>query len=67
MVMALALIFVMKHFLVDLYQVCSYDAPGIKIGPALWVTSLNIGTKRASLKILLLSETGWPRALIFGI
>ena len=30
-----ALIFAMSHFLVDLYQFCSYDAPGVKIGPAL--------------------------------
>ena len=29
------LIFGMWHLLVDLYQMCSYDAPGIKSGPAL--------------------------------
>ena len=34
----------------DLDQLCSYDASGIKIGPALGVTTLNIGTKRAKLK-----------------
>ena len=34
-----ALIFGMKHFLVDLFQDCSYDAPGVKSGPAPGVTS----------------------------
>ena len=29
----IALIFGMQHLLVDLYQVCSYDAPWVKIGP----------------------------------
>ena len=33
-----ALIFGMKHLLVDLYQDCSYDAPGIKTGLATGVT-----------------------------
>ena len=35
-----ALIFGLKHLLVDLYQDCSYDAPGVKTGPALEVTSM---------------------------
>ena len=34
-----ALIFGMKHLLVDLYQDCSYDAPGVKTGLARGVTS----------------------------
>ena len=34
-----ALIFGMKHFLMDLYQNCSYDAPWVKAGPAPEVTS----------------------------
>ena len=34
------LIFGMQHLLVDFYQDCSYDAPGVKTGPALGVTSL---------------------------
>ena len=34
-----ALIFGMKHLLVDLYQDCSYDAPGVKTGLAPGVTS----------------------------
>ena len=48
-----ALIFGMQHHLVDLYQVCSYDALVVKTGPASGVTSLNI-TKKAKFKILLL-------------
>ena len=42
------------HLLVDLYQVCSYDACGVKTGPATGVTSLNIRTKKTNFKILLL-------------
>ena len=34
-----ALIFGMKHLLVDMYQDCSYDAPGVKTGLAPGVTS----------------------------
>ena len=34
-----ALIFGMKHLLVDLYQDCSYDAPGVRTGLAPGVTS----------------------------
>ena len=34
-----ALIFCMWHLLVDLYRVCSLNAPGVKTGPALGVTS----------------------------
>ena len=33
-----ALIFGIKHLLVDLYLDCSYDAPGVKTGLALGVT-----------------------------
>ena len=33
-----ALIFGIQHLLVDLYQDCSYDAPGVKTGPAPGVT-----------------------------
>ena len=51
-----ALIFGMQHHLVDLYQVCLYDALGVKTGPAPGVTSLNIGTKKANFKILLLGN-----------
>ena len=35
-----ALIFGMKHHLVDLFQVCSNYAPGAKNGPALGVTCI---------------------------
>ena len=31
-----ALLFGMKHHLVDLYQVCSNDTPGAKNGPPHW-------------------------------
>ena len=49
-----ALIFVVKHLLVDLYRVCPNYAPGAKYGPAPGVTSSNKGTKKENLKILLL-------------
>ena len=44
-VKARALIFGMWYLLVDLYQVCSYDAHGIKTGPTPGVTSWNMGIK----------------------
>ena len=56
----------MKHLLVDFYQDCSYDAPGVKTGPAPGVTSLKQEQKRKTLK-LFFSETRWCRALIFGM
>ena len=44
------LIFGMKHLLVDLYQDCSYDALGVKTGPALGgVTSLKHKNKEGKL------------------
>ena len=49
-----ALIFGIQHLLVDLYQVCSYDAPGGQDWPRPGVTNLNIGTKKAKFKIFLL-------------
>ena len=49
-----ALILGTLHLLVDLYQVCSYDAPGVKTGPAPWGTNLNILTKKENFKILFL-------------
>ena len=45
--------FGMKHFLVDLYQDCSYDAPGVKTGLARESQFQNIGTKMENFKILL--------------
>ena len=36
----------------DLYLVCLYDAPGVKIGPAPAVTRWNIGTKQTNFRIL---------------
>ena len=35
-----ALIFGMSHLIVDLYQDCSYDVPGVKTDPAPGVTIL---------------------------
>ena len=46
--------------LVNLYQVCSYDAPGVKTGLAPWVKSLNIGKLQNSF-------SGRLRAMIFGM
>ena len=43
------LIFGMWHLLVDLYQVCSNDAPGVKTGPAPGVTSLKHSNKQGKL------------------
>ena len=44
----------MWHLLVDLYQVCSNNAHGVKTCPAPRVTSLSIGTKKENFKNLLL-------------
>ena len=44
-----ALIFGMKHLLVDLYQDCSYDAPGVKTGLAPGVTILKHRNKDGKL------------------
>ena len=41
-----ASIFGVYNLLVNLYQVCLNDAPGVKIGPAPGVTNMNIGTKK---------------------
>ena len=59
-----ALIFGILHFLVDFYKVCSYDAPGVKTGPAPVVTCSNIGRKTSKFYF---SENGGHRALIFGM
>ena len=44
-----ALIFGMKHLLVDLDQDCLYDVPGVKTGPALGVTSFKHRNKEGKL------------------
>ena len=61
----------MIYLLVDLYQDCSYDAPGVKTGPAPrggggGVTSLKQEQRRKTLKFFF-SETRKCRALIFGM
>ena len=43
------LIFGMKHLLVDFYQDCSFDAPGVKTGPARGVTSSKHRNKEGKL------------------
>ena len=45
-----ALIFGMKHLLVDLYKDCSYDAPKVKTGAASGVTSSKHRNKQGKLK-----------------
>ena len=60
-----ALIFGISHLLED--QVCSYDAPDVKTGPAPGVTSWKIGTKKPIFKVFFFSETGWRRDLILGM
>ena len=40
---------VMKHLLVVFYQDCSYDAPGVKTGPASGVTSSKHRNKEGKL------------------
>ena len=40
----------MKHFLVDFYQDCSYDAPKVKTGPALGVTNSKHRNKQGKLQ-----------------
>ena len=52
-----ALIFGMKHHIVNIYQVCSNYIPGTKNGH-----TLVVGFHR-----IFLSEIIWPRALIFSM
>ena len=56
----------MKHLLIDLYKVCSYDAPGVKIGPVPGVTGFEKEQKRKTSKFLY-SVTGKRGAFIFGM
>ena len=50
-----ALVFSVWHLVVNLYQVCSNVAPGVKTGPDRWggVAFLDIETKKDYFKILL--------------
>ena len=52
-IMPRALIFGMKHQLVDLYQVCSNYTPGAKNGPAPRGHMFNIGFNGENIKTLL--------------
>ena len=57
----------------DLYQDCSYDAPGVKTGPAPGVgggggvTSSKHRNKEGKFQKFFFSETRKCRALIFGM
>ena len=61
-----ALIFGIKHHLVDLYLVCSNYTPGAK-WPHPWGHMLYIGLNREKHEKIFLSETIRPRAMIFGL
>ena len=62
-----ALIFRMKHNLVDLYQVCSNYTPGAKNLLHHGRHMLYIGLNREKHEQISLSETFRPRAMIFGM
>ena len=61
-----ALIFAMYHHLVDLYQVCSNNDPGVKNGPPQASHVLHT-LKSGKREKIILSETRRPNQLIFGI
>ena len=44
------LVFGMQHLLVDLYKDCSFDAPKVKTGPTLGVTSSKYRNKQEKLQ-----------------
>ena len=63
------LIFGMKYHIVNIYQVCSNYILGAKNGPDTGVTcltSLDLYKEKHEKKNFL-SETIWPRALMFGM
>ena len=62
-----ALIFGMKHHLVDLYQVCSNYAPWAKKRPSPGGHMFYIVLYREKHEKIFLSETIRPRAMIFGM
>ena len=62
-----ALIFSMKHHLVNLYQVCSNYIPGAKNGPPWGSHVLHIGLHKEKHEKIFLSETIRHRALMFGM
>ena len=61
-----ALIFGMKHYLVNLYQFVQIIYLGPKMAPPKGHMSY-IGLYREKHEKIFLSETIWPRALIFGM
>ena len=62
----MALIFGMYHHVVDLYQVCSNYAPGVKMAPPRG-NMIYIGLYREKDETIFLSETTMSRAMIFGM
>ena len=56
----------MKHLPVDLYQGCSYDAPGVKTGLAPVGHIFETQEQRGKTSEFFFSETRKGRALIFG-
>ena len=58
-----ALIFGMKHCLVDLYQVCSNGGPWLQNGPA----AGGLGFKNEIYLKIFFSRTAWLRYLKFGL
>ena len=61
-----ALIFGLKHHLVNLYQVCSNYIPGTENGLP-WGHMFYIGLYREKHEKIFMSETTRPIALIFGM
>ena len=61
-----ALIFGMKHYLVKLYKVCSNYIPVVKNGQ-IWGSHVLHWPILGKHEKIILSETIWPRALIFGM
>ena len=57
----------MWHLLVNLYQICSYDAPGVKNGPAPRGHKFKHRKKEGKTSRFLFSDIGRHRALIFGM
>ena len=62
-----ALIFGMKHHLVDSYQLCSNNAPGDQKWLHPVVTCFTQAYIGRNMKKIILSKTTRPRALIFGM
>ena len=60
------LMFNMKHYLVNFYQICSNYGTGAKSGPRHGVAIFTLASYRENIKTIFLSETTRPKALIFS-